>query len=415
MMSLFEAASVIARRDFVAQVYSRSFILFLLAPIIMFGVSFLVAGASEQSERASNQPVVALVTDGATADALNASRARLVERTSEYSFPAFRVVAPAENVPVQARALLANENEAYSAVLSGSLERLVLTGPRRADEFVGSRVQLVVDEARRSAALEASRANVRGEPVVRNVTPNAAGNLQMLRRLLAKVGQTIIFIATVMLSTLSLSTLVEEKSNKIIEVLAAAVPLDAIFLGKLVAMLGVSMVGITVWAGMAGLAYTYFGMATDWVSVPDVTPALGWPLWLALLVLYYATNFMVMGALLLGVGAQASTMREIQTLSMPIVVMQMIFWMIATNTIGGANQTLAWFAYVFPFSSSLAMVAYGAQSESVWPHLLALAWQALWVLLIIRLSTRLFRTTVMKSGSSGGFFSFVRRRAKSWA
>ena len=53
---------------------------------------------------------------------------------------------------------------------------------------------------------------------------------------------------TMLLAGMLLSNLVEEKSNKIIEVLAAAVPIDAIFLGKLFAMLAVSLVGIAVWA-----------------------------------------------------------------------------------------------------------------------------------------------------------------------
>ena len=43
-----------------------------------------------------------------------------------------------------------------------------------------------------------------------------------------------------------LSQLIEEKSNKVIEILAAAVPIDSIFLGKLFAMLAMSLVGIIV-------------------------------------------------------------------------------------------------------------------------------------------------------------------------
>ena len=58
-----------------------------------------------------------------------------------------------------------------------------------------------------------------------------------------------IFTVTLLLATLLLSTLVEEKTNKVIEVLAAAVPLDAIFLGKLIAMLGISLVGLALWGG----------------------------------------------------------------------------------------------------------------------------------------------------------------------
>ena len=61
-----------------------------------------------------------------------------------------------------------------------------------------------------------------------------------------KIGQIIVasisravfyFFITLMLSTVLLSNLVEEKSNKVIEVLAAAIPLDAVFLGKMLAML----------------------------------------------------------------------------------------------------------------------------------------------------------------------------------
>ena len=36
-MNLWESAWVIARRDFVASVFSRFFILFLLAPLVLFG------------------------------------------------------------------------------------------------------------------------------------------------------------------------------------------------------------------------------------------------------------------------------------------------------------------------------------------------------------------------------------------
>jgi ABC-2 type transport system permease protein len=405
-MSLLEAAWVIARRDFVAQVFSRNFILFLLAPIFLFAFSFFVGIASEQAERGANQPVVALVTDSATAEALGAARARLVQGTSEFSFPAFRVVLPAENVRIQARRLLADEEGAYSAVFSGTLERPVLTGPDRIDDFAGRRVGLVVEEARRAAALEASGVEIRGAPLVRDVTQQAAGNLQMLRRLLARIGQALIFAVTLMLATLLLSTLVEEKSNKIIEVLAAAVPLDAIFLGKLVALLGISLVGLSLWGGMLGLGYAFFGVISNWMTLPDVSPAVGWPAWIAMLLIYYTANFMLLGSLFLGIGGQASNIREIQTISMPIVLLQLMVLLLAMNVIGGERSTLAWIAYAFPFSSPLAMVAHAAQYETLWPHLLALVWQALWVVVIIRASARLFRRTVLKSAPTGSFFNF---------
>jgi ABC-2 type transport system permease protein len=68
----------------------------------------------------------------------------------------------------------------------------------------------------------------------------------------AQAGQVLLFLLTMLLAGMVLSNLVEEKANKIIEVLAASIPMDALFLGKLFAMLGVSMVGIAVWGTVWG-------------------------------------------------------------------------------------------------------------------------------------------------------------------
>lgn len=410
MMSVFQAAWVIARRDFVASVFSRFFILFLLAPLLLLGFMIFFAYATDAQDRAASQPVVAVVADTATGEALNRTRERLVANMSEQAFPILRRVAPAENVAVQAQALLADEEGGYSAVLSGTLQRPILIGPIKVDEYVGRRLQLLVDETRRSAALDAANAAPAALPLDRVVTDQAVGNLQMLRRGIAQGAQGLIFTVTIMLATLLLSTLVEEKSNKIIEVLAAAVPLDAVFLGKLLAMLGISLVGLALWGGMLALGLTaFFHVFQDWVTLPQVAPAVGWPVFVVLLLLYYTANFMLLGALFLGIGGQASNIREIQTISMPVTLLQLMVLLLAMSTVGSGGGALAWAAYVIPFSSPMAMIALASESAALWPHLLALAWQALWVVLIIRIASRLFRMTVLKSAAGGSFFSFLKR------
>jgi ABC-2 type transport system permease protein len=51
-----------------------------------------------------------------------------------------------------------------------------------------------------------------------------------------------------------------------------------------------------------------------------------------------------------------------------------------------------------------------AKSPTLWPHLVALVWQALWVFVIVRVSSRLFRRTVLKSANTGSFFRLGRWR-----
>jgi ABC-2 type transport system permease protein len=405
---VFRAAWVIARRDFVATVWARTYVLFLVAPLILFGFSIAVALMAENGDREASHPAVAVVTDSATFEALDKARGRLVGGTSEFSFPTLRAAPPEDDVAAQARRLLDDDEARLSAVLSGTLERPVLTGPPALDTGLGGRIRLIVEEARRNAALEGAGLRPDGVSPQRVVTESAAGDVRTVRSGLGKGAQGLIFMITMLLATLLLSNMVEEKSSKVIEVLAAAVPLDAIFLGKLIAMLGASLVGLLVWAGMFGLGYVFVQTLQDWVTVPKVSPAIGWPAFLALLVVYFAMNYLLLGALFIGIGGQATNIREIQTLSMPVTFLQLIVFFLAMNAAGGELDAMAWAAYLIPFSSPLAMIALAAESDALWPHLLALAWQALWVVLIIRIASRMFRKTVLKSGARVSFWSELR-------
>jgi ABC-2 type transport system permease protein len=44
------------------------------------------------------------------------------------------------------------------------------------------------------------------------------------------------------------------------------------------------------------------------------------------------------------------------------------------------------------------MLARAAELPQLWPHLIAIAWQLLWVGVILHLAARLFRRSVLKSG-----------------
>jgi len=409
MMGLFEAAWVIARRDFIATVYSRTFIIFLLMPVFLFGVAYVAGQAGERADREAQQAQVALVADSQTVAALQQARDNLAASTSDLSFPRLIAVAPAEHPDIQARTLLADESSAYSAVVTGTLEHPVLTGPSKIDESVGRRMLLILDDARTTSALASARISVPRPDFQRVLTEEAAGNLHSIRHLMARGAQIIVFTITLLLATMMVTNLIEEKSNKVIEILAASAPLDSVFVGKLVATLGVSLLGIGLWAGILGLLYLFTQVLSDWVYLP-VAPAIGWPIFILLTLIYFTSNFMLLGAIFLSVGAQASNVKEIQTISMPITIMQLMVLFLAGTAVSAAGGALPWVAYFFPLSSPLSMIALAVQSESLWPHLLAILWQFAWVAIFVRVAAIMFRQTVMKSGGKVSFFPALRSK-----
>jgi ABC-2 type transport system permease protein len=376
-------------------------------PVFLFGVAFIAGQAGERSDREAQQAQVALVADSQTVAALQSAREGLVAGISDLSFPRLSAVAPAEHPDVQARALLADESAAYSAVFTGTLDHPVLIGPAKIDDNVGRRMTLILDQARARTALSGAHVTLPTPQFQRVLTEEAAGNLHSVRHFMARAAQVIIFTITLLLATMMVTNLIEEKSNKVIEVLAASVPLDSVFFGKLVAWLGVSLLGMALWSSVLGMLYLFTQVLSQWVNVP-VAPAIGWPIFVLLTLLYFTSNFMLLGAIFLSVGAQASNVKEIQTISMPITLMQIMVLLLAGTVISASTGALYWAAFIFPLSSPLSMIALAVQSDSLWPHLLAILWQFLWVAIFVRVAALMFRQTVMKSGGRVSFFPAFR-------
>ncbi len=388
------AAFVIARRDFTATVFSKTFLLLLIGPLfpILMGVMF--GGIGDRIDSARTVPQVAVIASVADYEALAAARERLSPLAGERPFVTLSRVAPSEDLAAQRSALLNDQAIERIGVFDGGLARPHFTGAVNADGRTVRQIGLFVDEARR---IQAGVVSPRGPALDVTRTDSSSGSLAFARQLVARGGQTILFVLTLLLAGMLLSQLIEEKSNKVIEILAAAVPIDAIFLGKLFAMLAMSMVGITVWtaAGAAAIAYWVGGGLS---AVPQ--PAVGWPMFLALMLVYFTMSYLLIGGVFLGIGGQASTVREVQTLSMPVTMTQVVIFGLASLAVGQPASREAIAAAIFPLSSPYAMIARAAEQDALWPHLAALAWQVLWVALILKFAASLFRTSVLKSGPS---------------
>jgi ABC-2 type transport system permease protein len=88
----------------------------------------------------------------------------------------------------------------------------------------------------------------------------------------------------------------------------------------------------------------------------------------------------------------------VQTLSMPVTMAQVVIFGFASLGVGDPNGGRALGAAIFPLSSPFAMLARAAEDAALWPHLLALLWQAAWVAVILHVAAGLFRRSVLKSG-----------------
>lgn len=396
MKEVIHAAWVIARRDYVASVFSKTFLLFLLGPLLPILAAMMFGAVGADADRTAAHPTVAVVTDAADGAALQAARKRLASRLGDDALPFLRMAPPDRDGDAQDRGLLGDQSHGVVAIVRGGLHAPRLIGPPGAIGNVRGKLALIWDEARATRAIaDAGARPPRPVAFETRTVEKAAGDDSARRALTARLGQLILMMLTMILAGMLLSNLIEEKSNKVIEVLVAAVPVDAVFLGKLMAMLAMSLTGIAVWGGAAALTMRGLFPATAAALPP---PAVGWGMFIALGVVYFIACYLLLGALFLGIGAQAGSVREVQTLSMPVTMGQLGVVALASSVVAAPDSGLAMAATIFPWSSPFAMIAHAAQSPAIMPHLLAIGWQILWVGIIIRLAARRFRVSVLKSG-----------------
>lgn len=397
-LSAVQAAWVIARRDFVAVLFSRAFLFFLLGPLFPFIVGGLAGSIGGEVQREASTIEIGLAMNTADNAAMVAAGASLSAQVGG-AVPPLRIVPEAASAAAfDARAFFEERRGNYSVIVTGTPAAPQLVGTEAQTNRWRGPIELIAASALQQVPAvfpEASSA----------VVTSSAASERANRIATAQTAQLLLFLLTMLLAGMVLSNLVEEKANKIIEILAAAIPMDAVFMGKLFAMLGVSFVGITVW-GLAGFGFWLVAgdaiiaaTGTDLANLP--APAVGWPAFLALGVIYFAMAYLLLGALFLTIGAMASTVREVQTLSMPVTMLQLMVFFLAAYTITQPGSTLEKVAIIFPLSSPFAMLARAAMDENLWLHGAALLWQALAVVLIIKGGSLLFRKRVMKSGNAG--------------
>ncbi|MEM8724043.1 MAG: ABC transporter permease [Pseudomonadota bacterium] len=397
-LSRLEAAWVIARRDFIAVLFSRAFLFFLIGPLFPVIVGGLAGSIGKQVSVQAVSTEIGLAMSAENNAKILAAREQLVGELGG-GLPELREVPEAQSEPdFNAKEFLDQRRGNYAAIVTGTPEAPELVGTEGQVNRWEGPIGLIA-----AASLQAAPTEF--PAITQTIVASSAAAERSTRTRTAQAAQMVLFLLTMLLAGMVLSNLAEEKGNKIIEILAAAIPMDAVFMGKLFAMLGVSFVGIAVW-GVAG--WGFWTIAEDAIITVTQTnyrelpgPAVGWPLFIALGIIYFSMAYLLLGSLFLTIGAMANTVREVQTMSMPVTMMQLMVFFLAAATMTPGGAWMEPYAIVFPLSSPFAMLARAALDETLWTHAAAIAWQAVAVIILVKGGSMLFRKRVMKSGGAG--------------
>src|SRR5262249_1734752 len=152
------------------------------------------------------------------------------------------------------------------------------------------------------------------------------------------------FMVLMMTATPLMQGVVEEKMQRIAEVLLGSVPAFQLMLGKLLGMTAVSLTIATVYLGGAYWLAWYYDFAEF------VTPEMiGW------FVLFQTLSTLMFGALFIAVGAACSDMKETQNLLWPVMLLAVTPMFLLNTVLQEPNSRVVGAALLFPFATPLLM------------------------------------------------------------
>lgn len=217
----------------------------------------------------------------------------------------------------------------------------------------------------------------------------------------------LLFVGIFTVSQMLLNSTIEEKSNRIVEVLFSSITAWELIIGKL---LGIAMIGFTMMAVWLVSAYGVIVLLTN-LSEDDVQQLLRLVFARELMVpfvAYFTLGYLLYAGIFMAVGSMCNTIKESQNFMGPLMMISMVPLLTMTFIPKDPNGTVAvvlsWIPPWTPFVMMNRAAASPPLFDLVGTGILLLASVAL----AIWLSGRVFQTAILRTGQPPRLLELIR-------
>ncbi|WGH10218.1 ABC transporter permease [Rothia kristinae] len=206
-------------------------------------------------------------------------------------------------------------------------------------------------------------------------------------RVLSFVFAILFYLAAIVFGMGIAQSILEEKSHRVVEIIAAAVPVRQVLIGKLAANIGLALGQLVLYLAAGLLAMNLFdvGLEMGWVLRGS-----GWFL------AFFLVGFSILAALWAVAGAMADRPEDLSATSTPLTTILMVLYFAGLFASGTVQTALSW----VPLASSVVMplrLVQGTAGPVEGAASLGLGLLAL--VLITAWAGRVYRRAVLRTGT----------------
>jgi ABC-2 type transport system permease protein len=230
------------------------------------------------------------------------------------------------------------------------------------------------------------------EPATMRISPEGAvaKEITELRFMVPLAFMFLLWVTVFTSANYLLTTTIEEKSNKVMEVLLAAASPMQLLVGKILGYAAISAVMLGMYGGL-GLA----GLSA--AAMLDLVPSMH----IVYLITYFVMGYIMVAAMMSAVGSAVSDLREAQSLVTPVMMVLIVPVMLWLPIVENPNGTLATVAsYIPPATPFVMIMRLTAATEPIplWQTITATLWGFVCAVALMWLAARIFRVGVLMQG-----------------
>lgn len=211
---------------------------------------------------------------------------------------------------------------------------------------------------------------------------------QILATIIGFIFSFLFYTAAIIFGMAIANSVVEEKQNRVVEILATAIPIRHLLYGKVLGNTLMAMVQLALYGGTALLALNLTGTAE---LAGSVIPSSGWFL------VFFLFGFLILASMWAVLGSLASRPEDLNGSSAPVMSL-----ILAALFVGmfAKGQILVLASFI-PVVSSVAMPIRMLNSTvEPWEPLVALGLALVTAVALLRLGEKVYRRAVMQGGGA---------------
>jgi ABC-2 type transport system permease protein len=231
----------------------------------------------------------------------------------------------------------------------------------------------------------------------------------------------IIFFSLFMYGTIIMRGVIEEKSNRIIEVIASSIRPIELLTGKILGITSVALTQFLVWTGLIFLiglaasplammlagdisvdpaaAQTVEGIDPATFQIPAVPPSL-----IILFFTFFILGYFLYSALFASIGSAVDSESDTQQLMMPVFILLFIGFFLNVEVVQNPDSALSIFGSLFPFFAPMNMITRLAiSSVPFWQIAVSILLMIATIAGTMLLSARIYRVGILQYGGKAGY------------